>query len=59
MTGRDKSILQKIIGYASDALEYTRGSDFDTFMKDKKTVSACAFAVGQICENFYYYESHF
>ena len=50
MTDRDKIILQKIVDYASDALEYVAGSEFDSFMTDKKTVSACAFVIGQIGE---------
>ena len=43
-------ILQKIVGYATDALEYIHESSFDSFMSDKKTVFACVFAIGQIGE---------
>ena len=50
MIARDRIILQKIVEYATDALEYTRESSFDSFMSDKKTVFACAFAIGQIGE---------
>jgi len=50
MTGKDRIILQKIIGYASDAIEYISGISFEGFMSDKKTVSASAFAIGQIGE---------
>ena len=47
---RDRIIIQKIIVYATDALEYIRESNFKSFMTDKKTVSACAFSIGQIGE---------
>ena len=50
MIVRDRIILQKIVGYATDALVYIRDSNFDSFMSDKKTVFACAFAIGQIGE---------
>ena len=50
MIARDRIILRKIVGYATDALEYIRDSSFDSFMSDKKTVFACAFAIGQIGE---------
>lgn len=50
MTGRDRIILQKTINYARDAVEYISGMDFEQFMDDRKTISACAFCIGQIGE---------
>jgi len=50
MTSKDRIILQKIIGYIDDVFHYRRGLDADSFIQDKKTVSACAFAVSQIGE---------
>ena len=50
MTDKDKIILQKIIGYIDDVSQYRKGLDADAFLQDKKTVSACAFAVSQIGE---------
>jgi uncharacterized protein with HEPN domain len=50
MTDKNKIILQKIIGYIDDVAQYRQGFDFDSFLQDKKTVSACAFAVSQIGE---------
>ena len=50
MTARDRIILQKMVGYAADAQEYVSNMNFESFMADKKTVSACAFAIGQIGE---------
>lgn len=34
MTGRDRIILQKTINYASDAVQYISGMDFEQFMPD-------------------------
>ena len=50
MSDRDRIILQKVVEYATDALEYINGCSFDSFSTDKKTISACAFTVGQIGE---------
>ena len=50
MIDKDRIVLQKIVDYANDALEYIQDSSFDAFMSDKKTISACAFVVGQIGE---------
>ena len=50
MTGRDRIILQKTINYANDAVKYISGMDFEQFMDDRKTISACAFCIGQIGE---------
>ena len=45
MTGKDRIILQKIIGYANDLKHYVDELNFETFMNDKKTISACAFTL--------------
>ena len=50
MTGRDRIIIQKVFGYIKDIISYTEGYTFDNFMSDKKTISACAFSIGQIGE---------
>lgn len=50
MKDKDRIILQKIISYANDTLMYTENMSFDLFMKDRKTISACAFSIGQIGE---------
>jgi uncharacterized protein with HEPN domain len=50
MNERDRAVLQKMIKYAKDALRYVQGCDANSFMADDKTLSACAFVVGQIGE---------
>lgn len=50
MSGRDRIILQKIIGYILDAESYTQDMDFEGFSLDSKTMSATAFVMGQIGE---------
>ena len=50
MTGRDKIILQKIANYIAEIAEYIASHDICSFMKDKKTISACAFNIGQVGE---------
>lgn len=50
MIDKDRIILQKIISYISDIEQYETDYDFELFMKDKKTMSACAFSVSQIGE---------
>ena len=50
MNDKDKIIIQKIIGYIRDAISFTEGLELEEFMRDKKTISASAFAVGQIGE---------
>ena len=50
MTEKDRRILQKIISYVHDITDYSEGMDFDSFLSDKKTISACAFSVSQIGE---------
>lgn len=50
MNSKERIVLQKMIAYAGDALLYLGNMPFDVFMKDRKTVSACAFCLGQIGE---------
>lgn len=50
MKRKDRIIFQKVIGYISEAGRYVSEYDFDTFLKDTKTISACAFVVMQIGE---------
>jgi len=50
MTGKDRIILQKINTYIQDVTQYIDGFSFESFMIDKKTLSACAFSVSQIGE---------
>ena len=50
MSDRDKLILQKIVGYISEALSYTHNLDFEIFSQDRKTINATAFVLGQIGE---------
>ncbi len=50
MNAKDKIVLQKIIGYVTEALSYTKGMNFDEFAADSKTVNATAFVLGQIGE---------
>ena len=47
MTGKDRIILQKISEYAKEASDYVQGMTFDTFMQDRKTMSATAFCISQ------------
>jgi len=50
MKDHDRIIIQKIIQYSTDALNCISGCSYDNFVADKKTVFACAFAIGQIGE---------
>ena len=50
MTGKDRIILQRISTYIDDVVHYIDGLSFESFMEDKKTLSACAFTVSQIGE---------
>ena len=50
MKDKDKIALQKIVGYIDDTFTCINGVDFDSFLQDKKTLFACAFAVSQIGE---------
>ena len=50
MKGKDRIIIQKIIGYIDDIEIYVKGLDAKEFLDDKKTITACAFTVSQIGE---------
>ena len=50
MIDKDRIILQKIINYINDVEQYATDYNFELFMKDKKTISPCAFSVSQIGE---------
>lgn len=50
MKGKDRIIIQKIIGYIDDVEQYTIGLQAKDFLDDKKTITACAFTVSQIGE---------
>lgn len=50
MKSKDRIILQKIVMYIKEVEEYTNGLTTETFMEDKKTITACAFTVSQIGE---------
>jgi len=50
MTARDKNLIQKMVDYAKNALDYVHGSTYESFISDTKTVYACAFSIGQIDE---------
>lgn len=47
---KDKITIQKISNYISDTLEYINEMDYKDFIRDKKTLSACAFNISQIGE---------
>ena len=50
MKSKDRIILQKIISYIKEVESYIEGLNTETFMEDKKTITACAFTVSQIGE---------
>lgn len=50
MTGKDRIVLQKVMDYAYEAIQYADGMSFEDFMNDRKTISACAFCIGQMGE---------
>jgi len=50
MQDKEVIIIQKIIGYINDIKEYTEFMGYQEFLRDKKTISACAFTVSQIGE---------
>ena len=47
---KDKIVITKIINYISDIEYYINDSNYDDFINDRKTLSACAFSVSQIEE---------
>jgi len=50
MKNKDRTALGKMSSYANELLSYVDGMDYDAFTNDRKTLSACAFIVGQIGE---------
>lgn len=50
MKNKDKVALGKMVSYANELLTYVDGMDYDAFANDRKTISACAFIIGQIGE---------
>jgi len=50
MISKDRIALQKIMVYAHESLQYVYELSFETFMSDKKTISACAFTLSQMGE---------
>ena len=53
MKNKDNIILQKILEYIDDISQYAFGLDHDSFLQDKKSMSACAFSILQIGELAY------
>jgi len=47
---KDRIIIQKIVNYIGEVKEYTKNMNSHEFLKDKKTMAACAFSVSQIGE---------
>jgi len=50
MNDKGLIVLSKILKYAQDAIQYVNGMDYELFVADSKTLSATAFALGQIGE---------
>ena len=50
MSDKSLVVLGKILKYSRDALSYVGDMDYDLFITDSKTLSAVAFALGQIGE---------
>ena len=50
MNDKSETVFRKILKYAKDTLLYVNGLDYDSFIADSKTLSAVAFALGQIGE---------
>jgi len=50
MKNKDKIALEKMASYASELLSYVDGMDYNAFVSDRKTISACAFMIGQMGE---------
>ncbi len=47
---KNKIIVEKILKYSSKILEYTKGAEYDTFVKNSILVEACVFNLSQIGE---------
>jgi uncharacterized protein with HEPN domain len=50
MQSKDRIVIQKIINYINEVKEYVGDMTTDDFLKDKKTMTACAFSVSQVGE---------
>ena len=50
MKSRDRELILRILRYTRDIRAYIAGVDSGAFMQDGKTISACAFTLGQIGE---------
>ena len=50
MPDKNKIVISKLIKYCDDIADYIDGLDELSFAADSKTVSACAFYLGQIGE---------
>jgi len=50
MQSKDRIIMQKIINYINEVKEYVGDITAEVFLKDRKTMTACAFSVSQIGE---------
>ena len=50
MKSKDKIILEKILNYISEISGFIDGYSKEDFIKDKKTISASVFELGQIGE---------
>lgn len=50
MQDKDAIIVKKLVKYCGDIARYIHGMDERAFCADDKTVSACAFCLGQIGE---------
>ena len=50
MKNKDRIALEKMVSYANELLSYVDGMDYDSFVNDRKTLSACAFIIGQVGE---------
>ncbi len=59
MKSSDKDLILRILRYTRDIRSYIAGNDSNTFMQDAKTISACAFTLGQIGELVKFVEASF
>ena len=50
MKSKDRILIHRIIRHAGEIRSYIAGLDADAFLQDGKTISACAFVLGQIGE---------
>jgi len=50
MKKRDRIAFHKMISYAEEIQSYVHGLHFEQFARDRKTINACAFLIGQIGE---------